>query len=160
MQTCLSRRLPLVFLMISLAAAAWAAQSRPDFSGTWSQIEPALGPKDTHVERLDLHDATLTIEVKTQFSTAIGAGGGSRAHSYTIGGPAETRTDRDGRHRSILVTWDGPALVFVRTIQEGCNTTTEREVWSVSEDGKKLTKWRETTNWKGTRRSRTVLERR
>ncbi len=160
MQTCLSRKLPLVFLMLSLAAVAWAAQSRPNFSGTWSQIEPELGPEDTHVERIDLHDSTLKIKVKAQFSGGVGWGALNREHTYTIGGPAETSTDRDGRSRSIIVTWDGPALVFVRTTQEGANTTTEREVWSMSEDGKKLTKWRQTTSWKGTQRGRTVLERR
>ena len=160
MRTCLLRKLPLVFLMLSLAAVAWASQARPDFSGTWSQIEPELGPTDTHVERIDLQDLTLKIRVEADFSGAFLGGGFRLEHAYSVGGSAETSTDRDGRHRSIIVRWDGPALVFVRTTQEGANTTTEREVWSLSEDGKTLTKSRETTSWRGTRRSQTVLERR
>ena len=160
MQTCPSRKRAVLFFMLSLAAVAGAAQSRPNFSGTWTRIEPELGPKDMYVERIDLHDSALKIEVEFQTLGGIIGGGGKGEHTYTIGGPAETKTDSDGRHRSVVVTWDGPALVFIRTTQEGANTTTEREVWSLSEDGKKLTKSRETTSWQGTRQDRTVLERR
>jgi hypothetical protein len=160
MQTCLSRRPTLVFLMLSLVAAVWAEQTRPDFSGTWSQIEPELGPGATHVERIDLHGSTLKIDVEAQVSGGVGGGMVNLKHTYTVGGPAETSKDRDGHNRSVIVAWDGPVLVFIRATQEGANTTTEREVWSMSEDGKMLVKSRDTTSWKGTQRSRTVLEQR
>ena len=160
MPTCLLRKLPLVFLVPSLAAVAWAEQSRPNFSGTWSRIEPKLGPRESYVERIDLYDSTLKIAVDAEFSTGFGAGALNHDHTYAIGGPAETRTHPDGSRSRIVVTWDGTALVFVRTTQEGANTTTERVVWSISEDGKTLTEWRETTSWRGTERNRTVLERR
>lgn len=160
MQTGASRTPLLVVLVPLLAAVVLAAQSRPNFSGTWSQIEPDLGPGATHVEHVNVHDSTLTIQVGAQGQGAAGGGVLKLEHTYTIGGSAHTTKDRDGRNYSIRVTWEGPALVFNRATQEGANTTTEREVWSMSEDGTKLVKSRDTTSWKGTQRSRTILERR
>lgn len=80
-------------------------------------------------------------------------------HTFTIGGAAESKTDADGRLRSVAVSWDGPRLVFVRTTSEGANITTAREAWSLSADRKELTKETETTSWRGTSRGRTVLQR-
>jgi hypothetical protein len=42
---------------------------------------------------------------------------------------------------------------------EGTNATIEPEVWAVSDDGKTLTKERQTTDWRGTRNERSVFRR-
>ncbi len=151
-----TRSLVVAFLLLAVAAMA---QSKPDLSGTWTQVEPPIGRDATHVERLELRDSVLKVSVDMS-GPAIGGGyGGHLDHTYSIGAPATTTTDNDGVIRSVAVTWDGPALVFVRTTQEGANTTTTRDVWSVSEDGTKLTKSSETTSWKGTSRDTRVFRR-
>jgi hypothetical protein len=71
----------------------------------------------------------------------------------------DCRDNEAGLIRSLTISWDGPTLVFVRTTLEGLNVSTERTVWTLSDDGRKLTRARETTNWKGTTRGRTVLQR-
>lgn len=153
----LTRSLVVAFLLLPVAAMA---QSKPDFSGTWTQVQPPLGPDETHIERLELRDSVLKATVDTRMAAGpLGSGGGHFDRTYSIGAPAETTKDKDGVIRSVAVTWDGLALVFVRTTQEGANTTTARDVWSVSEDGTKLTKSSETTSWRGTSRDTRVFKR-
>ncbi len=154
--SALTRNLVVASLLLPVAAIA---QSRPDFSGTWTQVEPAPGRDATHVERLELRDSVLKVTVQMSGSAIGGGYAGRFDHTYTIGAPAEATKDKNGVIRSVAVTWEGPTLVFVRTTQEGANTTTERDVWSLSEDGTKLTKSSETTSWKGTSRDTRVLKR-
>jgi hypothetical protein len=156
MQT-LARSLLLVAALLPAVVAS--GQSTPNFSGTWSQVEPQLGPNDRHVERIELRDSVL--KVTRDISGQAGPFGMTLRddHTYTIGGPTETSKGEDGRVRSLTLSWDGPALVFVRTTLEGANVTTERTVWTLSDDGTRLTRERETTNWQGTSRDRGVLQR-
>ncbi len=149
----------LAMLAFPVLAVTVSAQSGPGFSGTWSLVEPKLGPDDRHVERIELRGSALTIKDDIERHHVVGAGWSRDEHVYTIGAPTETKKGEDGRVRSLTVSWDGPALVFVRTTIEGANTTTERTEWTLSDDGSKLIRVRETTNWKGTTRSRSVLQR-
>ncbi len=151
-----TRPLAVALLLVPFVALA---QARPDFSGSWTQVEPPLGPDSTHVERLELRGSELKVMVKMSAPTIGGGVAGQFDHTYTIGAPAETTKDKEGVIRTVAVTWDGPALLFVRTTQEGANTTTERDVWSLSADGTTLTKSRETTSWKGISRERRVYKR-
>ena len=149
----------LLVVAVLLPAVVANAQSKPDFSGTWRQIEPQLGPADRHVERIELRDSVLKVtrDISGQagpYGTAV-----RDDHTYTIGGPTQTSKGEDGRVSSLTVSWDGPALVFVRTTLEGANVTTERTVWTLSNDRTKLTRARETTNWQGTSQDRRVLQR-
>ncbi len=152
----LTRSLVVAFLLLPVAAIA---QSGPAFSGTWTQVEPAPGPRSTRVERLDLRDSMLKVTVDFTGPALGGGVSGHLDHTYSIGAPAETKKDPDGTIRSVAVTWDGSSLVFVRTTQEGANTTTTREVWALSDDGTTLTKSSETTSWRGTSRDTRVFKR-
>ena len=149
----------LAVLALLLLTVTASAQTRPDLSGTWSQVEPQLGPNDKHVEQIELRDSTLKIKDDIKIQSGAGVMASNDEHTYATGAPTETSKDKDGRVRSLTVSWDGPALVFVRTTLEGANTTTERTVWTLSDDGTKLTRARETTDWKGTTRDRRVLQR-
>jgi hypothetical protein len=149
-----------LFVVVALLSAVVVnGQSKPDFSGTWSQVEPQVGPGDRHVERIELQGSSL--KIKDDIDThGVFYGFSSRdEHTYTIGAPTETKKGEDGRVRSLTVSWDGPALVFVRTTLEGANVTTERTVWTLSDDGTKLIRSRETTDWRSTTRDRRVLQR-
>jgi hypothetical protein len=143
-----------------LPAVVITAQSKADFSGTWSQVEPQLASGNRHVERIELQGSSLKIkdDIRTNWD-GLGAYSSRDEHIYTIGAPAETKKGDDQRVRSLAVSWDGPAIVFVRTTLEGANVTTERTVWTLSDDGSKLIRSRETTDWMGTTRDRRVLQR-
>jgi len=154
-RTALSATLALLFL----AALVGAAQDKPPFTGTWTRVEPALSPDASDLQQIDQHDNLLRIKTEQSGSAGTLGYGFSDDRTYTIGGPIESKTDTEGRVRTVGVHWEGPNLVFVRTTVEGANTTTEREVWSVSEDGTRLMKDRETTDWRGTRNARVLLER-
>ena len=80
-------------------------------------------------------------------------------HTYTIGGKEEIKKTDDGIIHAVSVKWEGTTLVFLRTEQEGANTTSTREVWSLSENGKTLTATRHITSWRGTKDEETVYER-
>lgn len=151
---------------LTLAAAALfagvvaaGAQDRPDFTGTWTRMDRSPSPDSSHVERIVQRGDGITVHVEGQ--NAFGSMGGrySGSHTYTIGGPVESKADPHGRVRSVGVSWEGRGLVFLRTTTEGANTTTEREVWSLSEDGEMLFKDHRTTDWRGTRDGRAVFRR-
>jgi hypothetical protein len=142
-----------------LPAVVANGQSKPDLSGTWSQVEPQLAPGNRYVLRIELQGSSLKIKDDIKTSDLMGAFTSSDEHVYTINAPTETKKGDDQRVRTLAVSWDGAALVFVRTTLEGANVTTERTVWTLSDDGTKLMRSRETTDWQGTTRSRSVLQR-
>jgi len=145
--------------MLVVVAASSSGQVRPDYSGTWTQSEPRLGPDSSHIERIEFKDPVLKVTVDGSGSARSMGMAYHLDHTYSIGAPTETRKFDDGRIRSVTATWEGLTLVFVTSTQEGANTTTERDVWSVSDDGTTLTKTRETTNWRGTSSQRRVFKR-
>jgi hypothetical protein len=159
MQARLSWRLLLVAWMLVAPAAGSGGQARPNYSGTWTQSGPPLGPDSSHIERIELADPVLKVTIDGSGPAGSMGMAYHLDHTYSIGAPAETRKFDDGRIRSVTVTWEGLTLVFVTSTQEGANTTTEREVWSVSDDGTTLTKTRETTSWRGTSSQRKVFKR-
>ncbi len=159
MQARHSWRLLLVAWMLAALAASSSGQARPDYSGTWTQSEPQLGPDSSHIERIELRDPVLKVTIDGSAPAGSMGMAFHTDHTYSIGAPAETRTFDDGRIRSVTATWEGLNLVIVTSTQEGANTTTERDVWSVSDDGTTLTKTRETTSWRGTSTERRVFKR-
>ena len=144
---------------VVLVVAVGAAQPKPNFSGTWKKVEPQKQSSAVHVERIELRGAVL----KTTFDGSDpGTPLGATYHysrSYTIGAPEQTMQDKDGRVRGVTVTWDGPSLLIITTARAGAYITTQREVWSLSEDGTRLTKSRVDTSPQGTVSTRTVYER-
>jgi hypothetical protein len=159
MQARHSFRLLLVAWMLVAVATSSSGQVRPNYSGTWTQSEPQLGPDSSHLERIELREPVLKVTIDGSGSAGSIGTAYHFDHTYSIGAPAETRKYDDGRIRSITATWEGLTLVIVTSTQEGANTTTEREVWSMSDDGTTLTKTREATSWRGTSSERRVFKR-
>jgi hypothetical protein len=152
-------RVGIVAFLASLAAVV-VAQDRPNFTGTWTRLQPPLSPEESSLQTVTQTGSQITLQVQSSGSAGpMGYAYHGDRHTYTIGGPAELKKNTDGSLRSVAVSWDGPRLVFVRTTTEGANVTTERESWSLSADGRELTKDTETTSWRGTSRGRTVLQR-
>lgn len=150
---------PSLLVVVALLPAIANGQSKSDFSGTWSQVEPQVAPGNRYVLQIELQGSSLKIkdDIRTVDSVAMFIS--TDEHVYTIGAPTKTEKGDDHRVRTLTVSWDGPTIVFVRTTLEGANVTTERTVWALSDDGTKLTRSRETTDWQGTTRSRIVLQR-
>jgi hypothetical protein len=148
-----------IALALLFAATTARAQPAPRFNATWTRVEPALSPDATDVERLDVQGSVLRMHVEQRGSAGTLGYGFTDDRTYAIDGPLESKTDQDGRIRTVAVHWEGADLVFVRTTTEGLNIATEREVWSVSADGTRLTKASETTDWRGMRTARRVYAR-
>ena len=138
-----------------LAALSASAADHPDFTGTWRRVDVSPSTMSSYTERIGMVDDRLRIERDGRDFR----GSYRDEHVYAIGGPAETKKAPDGSERSVAVSWDGPHLVVLRTTTEGANTTTEREVWSLVDEGNLLFKDRRTTDWRGTSNERVVLKR-
>ena len=157
MTTC--RRIACGVAAALVLAASAAAQDKPAYTGTWTPVQPPLSEGATHLEEIDQHGMVLRIKLERSGSAGSLGYGFSDDRTYTIDGPAESTRDGEGRIRTVGVHWEGPSLVFVRTTVEGANTTIEREMWSVSNDGNALTKECQTMDWRGTRIERVVFRR-
>jgi hypothetical protein len=144
----------LVALQVATLAAA---QSPPHYDGTWTRSQPPLPADSSHLEEIELRGVALRIRVERRGSGGSLAYGFSDDRTYTIDGPAESTRDDEGRIRTVGVHWEGPNIVFVRTTVEGANTTIEREMWLVSDDGRTLTRERQTMDWRGVRTERVVF---
>jgi hypothetical protein len=131
----------LLILSVVLAAVA-SAQSHPDFSGTWKQdnSKSTIRPGSTiqYSNKIELRDQKLTV------TTILGANGDHKestySREYVIGGKASTSSDREGDQFTNTVKWDGDSLVFETVEKEKTATLTSREIWTLSPDGKTLTK--------------------
>jgi hypothetical protein len=77
-------------------------------------------------------------------TTIFGANGDRKESSYTreytIGGEPTVTADREGDQFTNTVKWEGNSLVFETVEKEKAATLTSREVWTLSPDGKMLTK--------------------
>lgn len=130
-------------LVIALVlAAASSAQTHPNFSGIWKQdnSRSTIRPGST----IDYSNVIEQKDAKLSVTTILGANGDRKQSRYTreyaIGGQPETRSDREGDQFTNSVKWDGDALLFEQVEKEKTATLTSRELWSLSPDGKTLTK--------------------
>ena len=131
----------LLILSVVLAAVA-SAQSHPDFSGTWKQdnSRSTLRPGSTiqYSNKVEVRDQKLTV------TTILGANEDRKestySREYVIGGKPSTSSDREGDQFTNTVKWDGDSLVFETVEKEKTATLASREVWTLSADGKTLTK--------------------
>jgi hypothetical protein len=130
-----------LILSLVLTAAA-SAQSHPDFSGAWKQDNSRStgrpGSTIHYSNKVEQRDQKLAV------TTILGANGDRKESRYTreyvIGGEASTSSDREGDQFTNTVKWDGDSLVFETVEKEKTATLTSREVWTLSSDGKTLTK--------------------
>jgi len=128
-----------LFALLLLCAAIAYAQTRPNFSGDWKQN---LEKSPTHsswlksyVNKIDQQETTLKVT-----TTTIGdRGERTYDHTYEIGKEQKSQ-DRDGDEITTNVKWEGNTLVFDIAEKDHDATLTTKEVWTLSDDGKTLTK--------------------
>jgi len=121
-------------------AASLAAQSKPNFSGTWtlnvakSDFGP-LPPSNSRVDIIDHNDPTLKVAV-----TDDGAQG---KQEYTLkmatDGKEVTNNAGGGMEVKNTAAWEGSGLVVGTKLNFQGTDVTIRAVWTLSADGKTLT---------------------
>jgi hypothetical protein len=134
----MTKRSLAIYLLVFLAASV-GAQSRPSFSGTWKQNLEKSPTKSSwlksYVNKIELQDTTLKVTTTTV---------GDRVErtydrSYVIGKEQKSQ-DPEGDQFTTNVRWEGNTLVFETVEKEHDAVLTSKEVWTLSEDGKTLTK--------------------
>ena len=147
-----------VIVLIALfASASWRvqAQGQPNFSGLWKQNMEKSSKTSLQSYANKIEHTGSTLKVTT-------VSGGSRGESsfdktYEIG--KETKNaDREGDQFTSVVKWEGQTLVFVTVEKEKGGTIETRETWTLSDDGRTLTKVIHSHGPQGDREQTYVLE--
>ena len=137
-------------MVAGLLAALALAQTKPNFSGTWKQDNAkssfgglaapiSVSAIITHKET-DIH---LT-------QTVVGPQGDSvtSEHDYSTDGREQTGKSRNYTEKN-SVKWEGNSLVFESKRDYSGREVIIRERWTLSSDGKTLTKERVSPGAKG-----------
>lgn len=141
---------------VLLSTAARAADP-PNFSGTWKQNMEKSATKSiwlkSYVNKIEQTDTTLKVT-----TTTVGDRG-ERTYDRTYAiGKEEKSKDREGDEFATLVKLDGSTLVFETTEKERDAFLTTRESWTLSADGKTLTKVLKRSGPRGESQQQYVLE--
>jgi hypothetical protein len=142
-------------VLIVAGASRGPAQTHPDFSGTWTQNmeKSSKTSLQSYANRIEQKGETLT--VTTVMSGARGESTYDR--TYVIGKQSQS-SDREGDRLTSFVKWEGQTLVFLTTEKEKAGTIETRETWTLSADGRTLTKLRTSHGPRGDMEQHYVLE--
>src|SRR5215471_17697826 len=134
----MAKRRIAIYLIVLLATTV-CAQTRPDFSGTWKQNLEKSSTKSSwlksYVNKIELQDVNLKVT-----TTTVGDRGERTYDRSFVIGKEEKSQDREGDQFTTNVKWEGSTLVFETVEKERDGTLTSKEVWTLSADGKTLTK--------------------
>jgi hypothetical protein len=129
--------------LILASAALTFGQQRPNFTGTWKQVDVRDGERTNRIEH---NDPTIKVMMATR-GVAFALGGEDQ---YRTDASEEVRTNTaTGRQTWRTVYWQGSELIFQTIAKEGYRVSITRESWRLSEDGRTLTKARRTINMDG-----------
>jgi hypothetical protein len=133
------RKFLTVFLMAATAIVSpLAAQSHPDFSGTWV-MDAKTAPQGITSLTMTVKQDPKTINIVTDVNTAMGAqkvtnvfnldGSDSKNSMSGPGGTVETTS---------TVGWEGAAMVVATKASVQGQEISQNEKWSLAPDGKTL----------------------
>ncbi|HKB79140.1 MAG TPA: hypothetical protein VKH35_05440 [Thermoanaerobaculia bacterium] len=144
-----------VLCLMLVAAAALAAET-PNLSGTWKEnLEKSTKSNVTsYVNKIETSGDTMKLTTTTNGPR----GERTFTRSYVIGKETTSKMP-DGDDVTTSANWEGNALVIVSTIKEPNGAVQSKETWTVSADGKTLTKQRHSHGPRGDRDETFVLER-
>lgn len=152
----MTRRIRLAFSVSLMIAATALAADHSNFSGTWKE-NMEKGSKSNLTSYVNKIEATgETIKVTT--TTTGPRGDRTSDRSYVIGKEVQSKA-ADGDDVVSTAKWEGSSLVLLTTIKEPDGAVENRETWTLSDDGKTLTKKRHSHGPKGDRDEVHVLER-
>lgn len=133
------RKATFAVFTVLLAAASLAAQSKPNFSGTWklNTSKSDFGPLPAPTSRTDVIEHNdPALKVATTADTPQGPQ--SFTSNYTTDGKEATNKRGPAEAKS-TITWDGNKLVVNTKLNVQDQDVTIKSVWTLSEDGKTLT---------------------
>ena len=126
-------------LTVTAFAASLAAQSKPNYSGTWklnvskSDFGPIPGP-DSQTNVIEHNDPVLKVNVSAEGQQ----GKQTFTMNYTTDGK-EVMNKQGPRDVKSTVLWEGSNVVVNSKFTLGDNDVTIKSVWTLSADGKTLT---------------------
>jgi len=153
----MTKRSIAIYLLTSLVGLA-GAQTRPDFTGTWKQNLEKSSTKSSwlksYVNKIEQQDTNLKVT-----TTTVGDRGERTYDRTYVIGKEEKSQDREGDQFTTNVKWEGNTLVFETVEKEHDAVLTSKEVWTLSDGGKTLTKNIHRSGPKGDSDQTYVLER-
>jgi hypothetical protein len=153
------RKAIIAALFVTAFATSMFAQSKPNFSGTWklnvakSDFGPMPGP-DSQVDVIDHNDPVL----KDALTQESAQGKINATISYATDGK-EVTNQVGPREIKSIATWEGSNLVVNSKTTFNDSEVTIKSVWSLSDDGKTLTKNEHLAASMGEMDRKTVFER-
>src|SRR5258708_20032782 len=129
-------------ILALVASLAVATDSKTDFSGTWKEnMEKGTAPKGSgttsYMNKIEQKGDTLKVV------TTTGGSRGERTYERTyVIGKEDKHTGSDVDEFTTITRWEGKSLVFETSDRERGDTITSKETWTLSDDGKTLTKTR------------------
>jgi hypothetical protein len=116
------------------------AETRPDFSGVWQQMNDRCvpKPKDKHASYrlvIDQNGSALRLGITTNK--------GSLHLDYVVAGGELVYTGLDGDQFHTKVRWDGPSLVFDTVEYERGHKVLAKEVWTLTDASRTLRRVKE-----------------
>lgn len=144
---------------ILLAASLACAQPKPNFSGTWKQ-DHAKSTFSNLPAPISVTDIITHKEPNLHLTqTVVGPQGDSvtSEHDFSTEGREQSGKSRNYTEKN-TVQWEGNSLVFINRRDYNGREKVIREIWTLSEDRKALTKQRFTQGAKGEVKQTFVLE--
>jgi hypothetical protein len=140
------RRTQLLIAALVFCCAAFSETPRPDFSGTWKLNNGKSsqdGPPDRdYVETIAQTPKTITVATKADGVTNLFDG----TYPFTD----KPRVEKQGNaYRYTMVHWEGTTLIFEVSDKDSKKDIAKvifyvRDSWTLSRDGKVLTRFRRT----------------
>jgi hypothetical protein len=142
-------------IVLTLAASSALAAEPARFSGTWKEnLEKSTKSNLTsYVNKIDA--SSDSVKVTTISNGPRGERTSER--TYAIGKKVTSKMP-DGDEVITDAKWEGDTLVIVSTVKEPDGAVDSNEKWTVSADGKTLTKQRHSHGPRGDRDETYILE--
>jgi hypothetical protein len=149
------KRSSIFAVVLILAASSALAVDAAKFSGTWKENleKSAKSNLTSYVNKIDATADTVTVKTTTNGPR----GERTSERVYAIGKEVTSKMS-DGDDVITNAKWEGNALVIDSTVKEPDGAVVNKETWTLSDDGKTLTKKRHSHSAKGDRDEMYVLE--
>jgi hypothetical protein len=149
-----------VLLAALLCCSAFGQAVKPNFSGTWKlnngKSDPHGSPDHPYINVIEQNGKTITVTTKAEGVTNI------LDDTFPINNkPRIVKMDKTYRYTTVL--WEGNTLVFEILDKDGKKELSKvlmgiRESWTLSPDGKVITKFRRTGTATGEGKNKVVDE--
>jgi hypothetical protein len=132
------RRLLAVLLAAAAIVSPLAAQTHPDFSGTWV-MDAKTAPQGITSLTLTIKQDAKTINIATDVNTVMGAQKMTSVFNLDGSDSKNSATGPAGTIETVsTVGWEGASMIVATKAQMQGQEITQNEKWSLAADGKTL----------------------